>query len=362
MTAMGVGIIGAGVISGTYLENLTRSPEVEVRFISDLDTERAAAQAQAFGVPHSGTVEQLLERDDVDVVVNLTIPAAHAEVGRRIVAAGKHVWSEKPLALDRDSARDLLAAGEAAGVRVACAPDTLLGPGIQTALRAIHRGDIGEPLTATTMFHVAGPERWHPSPDFLYAPGGGPLLDMGPYYLTTLALALGPATRVHAVASTARPERTIAKGPRAGESFPVLVPSHHAALIEYAGGRSAQSVFSFQHAFVRTGVVEINGTEGTLVLPDPNGFGGDSALWRAGDKEPTVLAAGEPTFGRGAGVIDLVRSIRAGEPERASGALALHVLDVMLGIGEAAAAGGPVEVATTFDPVPTLPEGWDPTS
>ncbi len=358
--AAGVGIIGAGNISTQYLENLTRFADVEVRFVADLDLPRAAARAEAYGVPASGSVDELLAREDIKVVVNLTVPAVHTDVGHRILAAGKHVWSEKPLALDRDAAAALLADAEARGLRVACAPDTVLGAGIQTALRAIARGDIGEPLTATTMFHVPGPESWHPSPDFLFALGGGPLFDMGPYYVTTLVHVFGAATRVQAVASTSRPTRTIGGGPRAGEVFDVQVPTHHAALIEFGEGRSAQSTFSFQHALPRNGFVEVNGTEGTLVLPDPNTFDGDSALWRYGQDEPTTLPAKGAEFGRGAGVVDLVRSIRDGGTERASGAVAAHVLDILLGVRDAAAAERPVEIASAIGPVEPLPEGWDP--
>lgn len=357
----GVGIVGAGNISTQYLENLTRYPDVEVRFVADLDLPRAAAQAEAYGVPASGGVDELLARDDVDVVVNLTVPAAHTEVGHRILAAGKHVWSEKPLALDRDAAAALLADAEARGLRVACAPDTVLGAGIQTALRAIARGDIGEPLTATTMFHVPGPESWHPSPDFLFARGAGPLFDMGPYYATTLVHVLGSATRVQAVASTSRRTRTIGSGPRAGEVFDVEVPTHHAALIEFGEGRSAQSTFSFQHALPRSGFVEVNGTDGTLVLPDPNGFDGASTLWTYGSDEPTALPAAGPGLGRGAGVVDLVRSIRDGGTERASGALAAHVLDILLAVRDAAEGGKAVEIASAVERPAPLPEGWDPT-
>ncbi len=359
---VGVGVIGAGVISAQYLENLTRFSEIEVRFVADIDLDRAAAQAAAYGVNRSGTVEELLARDDIEVVVNLTIPAAHTEVGHRIIAAGKHVWSEKPFALDHDSAAALLAAADDAGVRVACAPDTVLGAGIQTALRAIARGDIGEPLTATTMFQVPGPEAWHPNPDFLFARGAGPLFDMGPYYVTTLVHLFGAATRVQAVASTSRSTRTIATGPRAGESFPVDVPTHHAALIEFGGGRSAQSTFSFQHALPRAGFVEVNGTEGTLSLPDPNMFDGDNQLWSYGRSEPETIHAVGAAHGRGTGVIELIRAIRAGRPERASGGLAAHVLDVLLGIRDAAATGNPVQIASTVAPIPPLPEEWDPTA
>ncbi|WP_432511519.1 Gfo/Idh/MocA family protein [Kineococcus sp. SYSU DK001] len=357
---VGVGVIGAGNISTQYLENLTKFPDLEVRFVADIALDRAAAQAQAFGVAASGTVEELLARDDVEIVVNLTIPAAHAEVGRQVLAAGKHVWSEKPLALDAESGLALLADAERLGLRVACAPDTVLGAGIQTALRAIARGDIGQPLTATTMFHVPGPEAWHPNPDFLFAHGAGPLFDMGPYYVTTLVHAFGSASRVQAVSSKSAERRTIASGPRAGETFPVEVPTHHAALLEFDGGQSAQSTFSFQHAMPRMGLVEINGTEGTISLPDPNTFEGDSTLWRYGQDEPTTLTAVGSTYGRGSGVLDLARAIRTGGTERASGAVAAHVLDVLLAIRDAAAQGSAVEITSKVAPVAPLPEDWDP--
>ncbi|MGY5764506.1 Gfo/Idh/MocA family protein [Brachybacterium sp. DNPG3] len=359
-TPAGIGIIGAGNISTQYLDNLTRFPDVEVRFIADIDAERAASQAEKYGVAAHGSVEELLAREDIEVVINLTIPAVHTEVGQQIVAAGKHVWSEKPIALDHESARELLAAADAAGVRVACAPDTVLGPGIQNGLRAIARGDIGTPLTAITMFHVPGPEAWHPGPDFLYAKGAGPLFDMGPYYITTLVHVFGSATRVHAVSSKSHETRVIGSGPREGEEFPVEVPTHHAALVEFGQGRSAQTTLSFQHALPRAGFVEINGTEGTIVLPDPNNFDGDSTLYRAGSDEPETLAAPEGDYARGTGVVDLVRSLRAGETERASGAVASHVLDILLGIDEAARTGEPVAITSEVGAVAPLPEGWDP--
>lgn len=359
---VGVGVIGAGVISGTYLENMTAFPDLEVLFVADLLLDRAREQAEKYGVPGSGTVEELLAIDKIEIVVNLTIPAVHAEVDRQIIDAGKNVWSEKPLALDRDAASDLLARADAAGVRIACAPDTMLGAGIQSAMRAIARGDIGEPLTATTLFHVPGPDQWHPSPEFLFARGAGPLLDMGPYYVTTLVNAFGAASRVSAVSSRSREERVIGSGPKEGTRFPVEVPTHHAALISFEGGQSAQSTFSFQNALPRNGFVEISGTEGTLVLPDPNMFDGASTLWRFGSAEPETLPAVGSTYGRGSGALDLARAIRGGDPERASGAVAAHVLDVLLSIGEAAETGQVVDIASTVArPVP-LAEDWDPSA
>ena len=357
---VGVGVIGAGVISGAYLENMTRFADLKVLFVADIDADRARTQAETYAVTGHGTVAELLAIDEIEVVVNLTIPALHTEIGRQIIAAGKNVWSEKPLAVDRKSGADLLAAADAAGVRVACAPDTMLGAGIQTALRAIARGDIGEPLTATTIFHVPGPDAWHPDPEFLFAKGAGPLFDMGPYYVTTLVHAFGAAKRVVAVSSKSLDTRTIGSGPRAGTRFVVGVPTHHAALITFEGGQSAQSTFSFQNAMPRMGFVEISGTEGTLVLPDPNMFDGESTLWQFGQSEPLTMPAVGSTYGRGSGVLDLARAIRTGDTERASGALAGHVLDVLLAVSQAAETRQPVDVESTVVRPRPLAESWDP--
>ena len=363
---VGVGVIGAGVISQQYLENLTRAADVSVVMVADLDTDRAAARAVEYGVPASGTVAELLARDDIEIVVNLTIPAAHVPVALDALAAGKHVWSEKPFALDLASGRALLDEAHRSGLRVACAPDTVLGAGIQTGRRLIEAGVIGEPLTALTLFQVSGPEAWHPSPEFLYARGGGPLFDMGPYYLSTLVQLLGPAARVVARGSQARASRVIGSGPRAGTAFPVEVPTHVAALIDFENGTTAQSTFSFQSSRPRVGVVEIAGTEGTLSLPDPNMFDGDLRIWRDGmfeESDAEVVPATGSTFSRGAGVVELARAIRAGRPERASGEFAFHVLDLMVSLQQSAETdGGAVDIASTVAVPPALPEDWDPTA
>jgi predicted dehydrogenase len=357
---VGVGVIGAGVISDQYLGNLTVFPDVQVRFIADIDLERAAAQAEKWGVPASGTVAELLADDDIEIVVNLTIPAAHVEVALEAVAAGKHVWGEKPYALDRDSAAQLRDAAAAAGVTVSVAPDTFLGAGLQTALRTIREGRIGTPLNGLTLFQSPGPESWHPSPEFLFAYGAGPLFDIGPYYITTLVQAFGPVKKVTATASKSRATRTIGSGPKAGTEFPVDVPTNHSALIEFEDGGSAQSVFSFESDRGRTGFVEIAGETGTVVFPDPNDFDGDTELYVLGSEEPETIPAVGSTYSRGTGVVDLARSLRAGEENRVPGALAFHVLDVMVSIAEAAERGEAVLVTSTVSPSQTLTEGWDP--
>lgn len=368
---VGVGVIGAGVISAQYLGNLTTFPDLEVRFVADIDLDRAKARAEEFGVAASGTVEQLLADDGIDIVVNLTLPSVHAEVDLAILAAGKHVWSEKPIATNAADARRVLDAAEAAGLRVAVAPDTVLGAGLQSAFRAIADGRIGDPQTATTMVLNPGPDRWHPAPEFLFQAGGGPLLDLGPYYLTTLVSVFGSVVRVSAIGSIARPQRTVESGPRAGTTFEVTVPTHSALLLEFESGASAQATFSFQSALPRSGFFEITGTDGAIVLPDPNMFEGESALWTLeswkgveghDQPSPEVVEANGPTNGRGLGVLELARAIAAGVPERASGALAAHVLDVMLAAAESAETGATVAVESRVAAIEPLPADWDPSA
>jgi predicted dehydrogenase len=360
---VGVGIIGAGVISTQYLDNLTTFPDLVVLFIADIDLDRAKAQAQRYGVPASGTVEELLAVPEVEIVVNLTIPAAHVEVATRALEAGKHVWNEKPFSLDRESGLALLARANELGLRVATAPDTFLGAGLQTGMRLLAEGRIGAPLTAIAMMRGPGPESWHPNPDFYYLPGGGPLFDMGPYYLTTLVQNFGPISRVAATQSTARTTRTIGSGPRAGQSFPVTTPTHFSALLQFEGGASAQCVFSFESSVRQAGIVEFAGTEGALVFPDPNTFTGELAIFGDESAEAVeVVGATGVTTTRGTGVLELARAIRAGVPERANGEQAYHVVDVMVSIAEAAQSGQWVDVLSTVPPAEPLPLDWDPTA
>nr|WP_042179720.1 Gfo/Idh/MocA family oxidoreductase [Kibdelosporangium sp. MJ126-NF4]CEL13992.1 NADH-dependent dehydrogenase [Kibdelosporangium sp. MJ126-NF4]CTQ88360.1 NADH-dependent dehydrogenase [Kibdelosporangium sp. MJ126-NF4] len=358
--SLGIGVIGAGVISDVYLTNLTSFPDVNVVRVADLDTARAQAQADKHGVPRAGTVADLLTDPQVELVVNLTIPAAHAEVGLAALDAGKHVWSEKPLALDRQSGRKLLDRAAEKGLRVACAPDTLLGAGLQTARRAIDDGRIGEPRTVLALFQTPGPESWHPAPEFLYQAGGGPLLDMGPYYLSSLVTLLGPIARVTGAGGQARPTRVIGSGPRAGTEFAVTVPTSVTALVEFARGGSAQIVLSFDSALLRTGLLEVTGTGGVAVLPDPNYFEGPTTLHLPGREQPQEVEAQGHTATRGTGVLELARAIRTGVPERASGALAYHVLDTMLAIDESISSGRTVVVESSADIPPALPVDWDP--
>jgi predicted dehydrogenase len=364
---VGVGLLGAGMISDTYLEHLTSFPDVRVLIVGDLDQARAQAQAEKYQIPASGNSEDVLSHPEVELVVNLTIPAVHAQVSSQAIAAGKHVWSEKPISVDRDSGRALLEQAERTGVLIGVAPDTVLGPGVQTARQAIARGDIGEPLSAQTVMQYPGPDIFHPNPEFLFSRGAGPLFDMGPYYLTTLVHIFGPFTMVAAVGSKGRATRTVQVGDRRGTAFTVDVPTHVSVIAQFATGGVSQSVFSFDSPLARVGVVEVTGTEGTLVVPDPNHFSGDVKITRA-PTYATITEAPEwesvpltgVLAGRGTGALDMARCIRSGAQPLASGALGLHILDTLIAIEDAMTTGHTVNIRSTVDPVPLVADDWDP--
>lgn len=369
MSRVGVGIIGAGVISDTYLQNLTSFPDVDVVAVGDLLPDRAKTKADQYGVAASGDAASVLENPDVQVVVNLTIPAAHVAVSEAAISAGKHVWTEKPIGLDPAEVARLLESAAAAGLRVGSAPDTILGPGFQTAKRAIAEGVIGEPLFAQTAFQTQGPDLWHPDPAFLFSNGAGPLLDMGPYYISGLVSLLGPVARVFAAGLRPRDERTVHLGPIAGTSFTVEVPTTVQLTTVFEAGQQAQSLLSFDSALERHGIFEVHGTEGTIVLPDPNQFEGRVAFVK-----PLGVLRDEVKFeqewidvpqqgavvGRGLGLLDMVRAIAEDRPHVASGELGLHVLDVMLSAERSVESGESIAIDTTVAPVPSVPADFDP--
>jgi predicted dehydrogenase len=357
---VGVAVIGCGTISNEYLRNLTSFPDLRVLFCADLDQERAKAQAARYGVPEAGTAAQALQRSDVELVVNLTIPLAHAEITSAALAAGKSVWTEKPLALDAATGQRLLDEAEQAGQLLGCAPDTVLGAGLQTARRIMSAGTIGEPQTALTLLQGPGPERWHPDPEFLFRPGAGPLFDMGPYYLSVLATIFGPAQQVAAAGRRSRDTRVIGSGPRAGTEFAVEVPTHVSALIEYAGGGLTTCVLSFDSPLSRHGFVEITGTEATLSLPDPNRFDGEIRIRPTGSDEWEVLPTSGAAHGRGLGVLDMARALRGSRQLRAPGELGLHVLETMEAIDRSAAQHSFERVQSAFRVPAPADAGWDP--
>ena len=357
---VGVAIIGAGVISKQYLDNLTQFPDIQVCMVTDLHPEVAKARAHEYGIATYGPPELALKHPDVEIIVNLTIPTAHVEIDLAAIRAGKHVFSEKPIALDRVSAQTLLKQADEAGLRVGCAPDTFLGAGLQTARRAIMRGDIGVPLTALTLFQTHGPDLWHPNPAFLFRHGAGPLFDIGPYYLTALAQCLGSFRRVAGVGSQSRATRVIRSGPKAGEAFDVEVPTHVSVLAQFDSGVSSTSILSFDSPRVRTGFVEITGSEAVLSVPDPDYFDGKLRICRTDDDDWIEIPTTGATNGRGIGVLDMARSIRGGLPHRASGQLAYHVLDTMASIQEAVNTGCHVDVVSSAPETLPIPEDWAP--
>ncbi|MFF1380247.1 Gfo/Idh/MocA family protein [Streptomyces sp. NPDC058308] len=356
---VGVAVVGAGVISAEYLRTLSRFPDVRVVAVADLDEERAVAAARTHGIPEAGGPASVLALPEVELVVNLTVPAAHAQVAAAALRAGKHVYGEKPITLAPTEAEKLLAEASERGLRVGNAPDTFLGAGLQSALRAVAAGHIGVPVAAATVTQGPGPEAWHPDPAFFYQPGAGPLFDLGPYYLTALVALFGSVCEVAATTARAREERVVGSGPKAGQAFPVDVPTHVSSLIVFASGVRAASTFSFDSALRRTRF-EITGTEGTLAVPDPNTFGGPLKLLPGGGDEWRELPVRGRTDGRGLGVVDMARALRGGVPHRASGALALHVLQTMTAITHSARRSEFLPLATQLVPPEPLPQEWDP--
>lgn len=360
MDVVKAGVLGCGTISDAYLSAGDRFDAYEITACADLDAERAEQAADEYGVT-AMDVEDLLADPDIEIVVNLTPPSVHEETCRQILEAGKHVYVEKPLADTVEGARTILDVAEREGLLVGSAPDTFLGAGLQTARQVVDDGVIGRPVGATAIWTSPGHEVWHPNPDLYYQEGGGPLFDMGPYYVTALVSLLGPATRVAGSVTQASDERTITSEPRDGETIDVEVPTHESGVVDFANGAVANLLTSFdvQGSTFPAPAFELYGTEGTLALPDPNHFEGPVRVQRRGeDGFENVELTHEYTAGRGAGVADLASAIRTDWEHRTSGDLAGHVLDVLAGIRESSDTGEHV----TFDadlerPAPLL-SGW----
>lgn len=347
MTPVGIGLIGAGNISSQYLTAVKSFPILEIKGIADLNNDAARARGNEFGVP-ALSVDALLADPAVEIVVNLTVPLAHVAVGLKAVAAGKHVHSEKPLGVTVAEARRLIDAARAKGVRVGCAPDTFLGGAHQTCRKLIDEGAIGQPISGIAFFGTPGHERWHPNPGFYYQPGGGPVLDMGPYYITDLVNLLGPVSRVAAITSSLRKQRLITSEPNKGKTVPVEVATHAAGTLEFVSGALVTAVFSFDIARYRHAPIEIYGSSGSLGVPDPNFFDGEILLstatedWRS---VPVQHGHAEHNL-RIMGVADMATAIRSGRPHRASGDLAFHVLEVMEAFQRSSDSGAHVTIGS----------------
>jgi predicted dehydrogenase len=344
-------VVGCGKISEAYLRIARGFPVLDVVAVSDVLLERAKARAEEFGVPKACRPEELMADPAVEIVLNLTIPQAHASVARVALEAGKHAYNEKPLAVELADGAELLRIADQNKLRVGAAPDTFLGGGIQTCRDLIDKGAIGEPVAATAFLAIPGHESWHPDPAFYYQPGGGPMFDMGPYYLTALVSLIGPIRRVTGSARASFAERTITSEPKRGQKITVETPTHIAGVMDFANGAIGTIVTSFDvwsHSLPR---IEIYGSEGTLSVPDPNTFGGPVRLRRGREQEWTEVPVTRPHTenSRSLGLADMALAIRGDRPHRASGQLGYHVLEAMHGFLGASETGRHVELVSTVE-------------
>ncbi len=353
-----IGIIGCGNISKAYFTACARFPFLNVKACADLVPAASEAKAAEFNCT-AVSIEALLADPEIALVINLTIPQAHAEIDRRIIAAGKHAYSEKPFALDRTEGTAVVAAAKAAGLRVGCAPDTCLGAAIQTARALLDQDAIGTVIGFSANMIGGGHESWHPSPEFYYQHGGGPMFDMGPYYLHALITLLGPVTRVTGVTRTTYATRTITSRPKRGKVIDVEIPTHIVSILEFACGTVGTLTTTFDvpngHTLPN---LELWGAKGSLQVPDPNGTGGPVRIRRAGDKDWVERNHTHPyrEGSRGVGVADMIDAINTGRPHRANDAIALHAVDIMQAIHDAADTGTAVTLTSTCDqPAPMDP-------
>ena len=355
---VGIGFIGCGNISAAYLKAARGFPLLDIRGIADLNPAAAEARAAEFGLK-AMTVEALLADPSIEIVVNLTIPKAHVEVGLRAIAAGKHVHSEKPLGIATAEAKQLVEAAKARGLRIGAAPDTFFGGAQQTSRKLVDGGAIGTPLGGTAFFMCPGHERWHPNPAFYYLDGGGPMLDMGPYYVTSLVNLLGPVESVAGVATKLREERLITSEPLKGTRIPVEVATHVAGTMKFVSGAVVSIAMSFDVPRHRHSPIELYGSDAALLVPDPNHFGGEIMLATASDDwqvVPTEHAYADGNF-RVIGVADMADAIRTGRLHRASGDLAYHVLEVMEAFQRSSDEGRHIAMTTRPERPAPMPVG-----
>nr|WP_272213021.1 Gfo/Idh/MocA family oxidoreductase [Marinicella sp. W31]MDC2878959.1 Gfo/Idh/MocA family oxidoreductase [Marinicella sp. W31] len=323
---------------------------LEVRGIADLNQAAAEARAAEFNVPVS-SIDQLMADPKVEIILNLTIPRAHVAVAMRALEAGKHTYSEKPLGISFAEGKKLAEAAAKAGLRIGAAPDTFLGGGHQTSRAIVDSGALGLAIGGTASFMRPGHESWHPNPDFYYDIGGGPMLDMGPYYITDLVNLFGPVSKVAGFATMLRKEREITSEPRRGDKISVKVPTHIAGVLSFENGAVVQVTMSFDVAGHKHLPIEIYGTEGTLLVPDPNFFKGPISLLKKGgefEDYPVDMPYADDNY-RSIGLADMAYAIRSNRPHRANGDLALHVLEVMEAFDIAAETGKTVEITTVTE-------------
>jgi predicted dehydrogenase len=358
---VGVGIVGCGDISGAYVEGCRSFENLEVRACADIIIERALDKADEFDLPKAGLVEELLDDPDIEIVINLTPPNNHADVSLLAIEAGKHIYSEKPLATSRRDGQRILAAARDKGVKVGCAPDTFLGGGMQTCRNIIDEGRIGEVVGATAFMVSRGPEGWHPDPHFFYQSGAGPLFDMAPYYLTALINLIGPIERISSITRSSFPEREITSSRRAGEKILVQVPTFVGGLLNFASGPIGSLIMSFDIWYSNLPRMEIYGSEGTLNVPDPNTFGGPVLIRQAGkDEWSEIQLTHSADVSRGVGVADFAGAIRGRRQHRANGQMAYHVLDLMRAIEQSSEFDRHVHIESSCYRPDPLPVGLSP--
>lgn len=349
MPPLRVGLIGCGNISGEYMQTLRMNADsVKVTACADLDESRAQEFSRQYNVPVLDP-ERLRVSPTVDVVLNLTPPTAHYAVSLSALQAGKHVYSEKPLALTFEQGKTLLDTARQKNLILACAPDTFLGRGIQTCRRAIADGQIGDPIAASAFMTCHGHEDWHPAPDFYYQPGGGPLFDMGPYYLTALVHLLGDIRRVTAFARASFPTRTVTSIPENIRTINVDVNTHYTASLEFTSGALATMVMSFDLWQAALPPLEIYGSAGTLACPDSNTFDGIVRVTNSQGQTAELPLVEDAATGRGAGLIGVAASLKNGNQPQTSAALALHILEAMTAIEASAQSGQAVQLSTTVN-------------
>lgn len=359
-SVISVGVIGCGAISNAYFNGCKAFSNIKIVHVADLDLPRAEAKAKEFNIPRHGTVEQLLNDPEVQLVVNLTIPRAHAQVNLACIEAGKHIYFEKPFSISRDEGLPVIEAAKKRGLLLACAPDTFLGESHQTCRKLIDDGAIGRPLAAVAFMVGHGPETWHPNPAFYYDIGGGPMFDMGPYYLTALVNLMGPMRRVSGSTSIGFPERLITSQPFYGTKVEVKTPTYHAGTVDFQNGAIATVIMSFDTWANNLPRIEVYGTEGSLAVPDPNGTGGDVLLRRSEHREWRNMPITHTKIpNRGMGVADLANAILLGRAQRASGEMAFHVVDAMQAFEDSSSSGCHIQLRTTCAQPSALPVGLE---
>ncbi len=357
MRKVKIGVVGCGNISNAYLTAAKKFNILEVVGCADINMDAAQAKAAEHGIK-AMTVEELIADPSIEIVINLTVPKAHAEVSLKCLAAGKNVHCEKPLAVTYEEGKMVIDTAKAKKLLVGCAPDTFLGGGLQTCRKIVDDGWLGRLTSGTAVMMGRGPEPWHPNPAFFYQHGGGPMLDMGPYYVTALVHLLGPARRIVAFTGKAFDERIAGAEAIRGQKIPVEIPTHYTGVVEFANGAQINMIFSFDVYGHGHSPIEIYGTLGSMKVPDPNSFGGQVQVKVGGGEWANVGYTHIYTDNmRSIGVADMAYAIRTGRPYRCNGEMALHVLEIMTGFEKAASSGKVYALKSTCEQPAPLPMG-----